>query len=136
MECENGYHPWIHGRRKTLRHPPHLLRTRFPRLLSIAIPQLEVSPESDRFDSRHARRSHLAFAVDDLAGEIGLAVGFEFKGQTISKIPRGGGITTQGETVGELQAMITDAVSGYFDPSEAPARIKIHFEEDPVLLVA
>jgi predicted RNase H-like HicB family nuclease len=50
--------------------------------------------------------------------------------------PRGGGITTQGETLGELQAMITDAVSGYFDPSEAPARIKIHFEEDPVLLVA
>jgi hypothetical protein len=32
--------------------------------------------------------------------------------------------------------MITDAVSGYFDPTEAPARIKIHFEDDPVLLVA
>lgn len=46
--------------------------------------------------------------------------------------PRAGGITTQGDTLGELQAMITDAVSGYFDPSEAPARIKIHFEEDPV----
>jgi predicted RNase H-like HicB family nuclease len=31
--------------------------------------------------------------------------------------PRGGGITAQGDTLGELQAMITDAVSGYVDPS-------------------
>ena len=38
--------------------------------------------------------------------------------------PRGGGITTQGDTLGELQEMITDA------------RVKIHFAEDPVLLVA
>jgi len=32
--------------------------------------------------------------------------------------PRSGGITTQGDTLGELQEMITDAVSGYFDPTE------------------
>ncbi len=52
--------------------------------------------------------------------------------------PRGGGITTQGDTLGELQEMITDAVSGYFDPAEAaaPVRVKIHFAEDPVLSVA
>ena len=50
--------------------------------------------------------------------------------------PQGGGITTQGDTLGELQAMITDAGGGYFDPAEAPARVKIHFAEDPVLLVA
>ena len=50
--------------------------------------------------------------------------------------PRGGGITTQGDTLGELQEMITDAVSGFFDPAEVPARVKIHFAEDPVVLVA
>ena len=50
--------------------------------------------------------------------------------------PRGGGITTQGDTLGELQAMITDAVGGYFEQGTAPARVKIHFAEDPVLSVA
>lgn len=50
--------------------------------------------------------------------------------------PRGGGITTQGDSLGELQAMITDAVGGYFEPGEAPVRIKVHFCQDPVLQVA
>jgi predicted RNase H-like HicB family nuclease len=50
--------------------------------------------------------------------------------------PKGGGITTQGDTLGELQAMVTDAVSGFFDPKESPLRIKLHFSEDPVLQVA
>lgn len=38
---------------------------------------------------------------------------------------RGGGITTQGDTLGELQEMITDAVGAYFDPAVVPAKVKI-----------
>jgi predicted RNase H-like HicB family nuclease len=34
--------------------------------------------------------------------------------------PRGGGITTQGDSFAELNAMISDAVSGYFEPKERP----------------
>jgi predicted RNase H-like HicB family nuclease len=34
--------------------------------------------------------------------------------------PKGGGITTQGDTLAELHAMIADAVKGYFDPGRKP----------------
>lgn len=47
-----------------------------------------------------------------------------------------GGITTQGDSFGELQDMIRDAVGGFFEPSEAPRRVKIHFVEDPMLQIA
>lgn len=50
--------------------------------------------------------------------------------------PAGGGITTQGETLAELQTMINDAVLGYFEPGAAPAQVRIHFTQDPVLAVA
>lgn len=50
--------------------------------------------------------------------------------------PRGGGVTTKGDSLGELQAMITDAVGVYFEPGEAPMRIKFHFCPDLVLHVA
>ncbi|MEW6303479.1 MAG: 2-oxoisovalerate dehydrogenase [Verrucomicrobiota bacterium] len=47
--------------------------------------------------------------------------------------PGGGGITTQGDTLAELHAMIADAVGGYFEESERPHRVRLHFSEDPVL---
>lgn len=50
--------------------------------------------------------------------------------------PRGGGITTQGDTLADLQAMVTDAVSGYFNPGEVPLRLRLHFAQDPVVSVA
>ena len=34
--------------------------------------------------------------------------------------PQGGGITTQGETLADLRAMVTDAVGGYFEPGQIP----------------
>jgi predicted RNase H-like HicB family nuclease len=46
----------------------------------------------------------------------------------------GWGITTQGETLEELRAMVRDAVDGYFDDSaQAPRIIRLHFVRDEVL---
>ena len=50
--------------------------------------------------------------------------------------PGTGGIVTQGDTLDELQAMIADAVGGYFDEAERPAQVRLHFLEDPVLALA
>lgn len=50
--------------------------------------------------------------------------------------PGGGGITTQGDSFRELDAMITDAVGGYFESNERPKRVRLHFSEDPVLALA
>jgi predicted RNase H-like HicB family nuclease len=50
--------------------------------------------------------------------------------------PRGGGITTQGDSFAELDAMISDAVEGYFEPNDRPKRVRLHFSEDPILAVA
>ena len=47
--------------------------------------------------------------------------------------PGRGGITTQGDDWVELQAMISDAVSGYFDEAKRPRRVRLHFLTDPVL---
>jgi hypothetical protein len=47
----------------------------------------------------------------------------------------GGGITTQGDSFAELDA-IADAVGGYFEPKERPKRIRLHFSKDPILAVA
>ena len=47
-----------------------------------------------------------------------------------------GGITTQGETLEELQAMIADAVEAYFDSGKGPQRVRLHFLEDPVVALA
>lgn len=44
-----------------------------------------------------------------------------------------GGITTQGDSLAELQEMIADAVQGYFEPDETPNRVSLHFATDPVL---
>jgi predicted RNase H-like HicB family nuclease len=50
--------------------------------------------------------------------------------------PGGGGITTQGDSFRELDAMITDAVDGYFEPGQRPKQVRLHFSEDPVLAIA
>jgi len=50
--------------------------------------------------------------------------------------PKGGGITTQGDTLAELHAMIADAVKGYFEPGQHPRRVRLHFVEDPVFALA
>ncbi len=43
-----------------------------------------------------------------------------------------GGITTQGDTLGELQTMIADALSGFFEPGEVPCQVKVHFPQQPL----
>jgi predicted RNase H-like HicB family nuclease len=48
-------------------------------------------------------------------------------------LPERGGISTQGETLSELEEMIADAVSGYFESADRPRKVKLHFIEDPVL---
>ncbi len=50
--------------------------------------------------------------------------------------PAGGGICTQGESFGDLEAMVRDAVEGYFADREKPDRVRLHFESDPELAVA
>lgn len=50
--------------------------------------------------------------------------------------PERGGITTQGDTVAELEAMVADAVEAYFAPDQRPKRVRLHFVEDPVLSLA
>ena len=50
--------------------------------------------------------------------------------------PRGGGISTQGDDLTHLQAMIRDAVLCHFDEGEVPARARLHFTEDPALAFA
>lgn len=48
--------------------------------------------------------------------------------------PEGGGITTQGKDLRELQEQITDAVACHFYGEEAPRRIRLHFISDPILI--
>ena len=50
--------------------------------------------------------------------------------------PAGGGITTQGDSFAELDAMIRDAVTGYFLDGTGPRLVRLHFMEDPELAVA
>jgi hypothetical protein len=48
--------------------------------------------------------------------------------------PGGGGITTEGKDLRELQQQVTDAVHCHFDEGEVPRRIRLHFVVDPVLI--
>lgn len=50
--------------------------------------------------------------------------------------PAGGGICTQGDNFADLEAMLLDAVEGYFTDKEKPERIRLHFVRDPELAVA
>lgn len=48
--------------------------------------------------------------------------------------PSGGGITTQGRDLSDLQRQITEAVAVHFDERTSPQRIRLHFVHDPVLV--
>jgi predicted RNase H-like HicB family nuclease len=50
--------------------------------------------------------------------------------------PGGGGITTQGDSFRELDAMLADAVDGHFEPDQRPKRVRLHFSENPVLALS
>ena len=50
--------------------------------------------------------------------------------------PGGGGITTQGDSFGELDIMIADAVAGYFEADQRPRSVRLHFSQDPILAPA
>ena len=50
--------------------------------------------------------------------------------------PGGGGITTEGDSFRELDAMIMDAVEGYFGSEQRPKQVRLHFSEDPVFALA
>ena len=45
----------------------------------------------------------------------------------------GGGITTQGRDLSELQDNIREAIRCHFAPGELPRAIRLHFVSDPVL---
>lgn len=48
--------------------------------------------------------------------------------------PAGGGITTQGKDLAELQANLREAVQCHFEAGRAPKFIQLHFVDDPVLV--
>jgi predicted RNase H-like HicB family nuclease len=50
--------------------------------------------------------------------------------------PAGGGICTQGDSFGEVEDMIRDAVEGYFADRARPTRVTLHFVRDPELALA
>ena len=74
------------------------------------------------------KRSEITFQVEPCAETGGYVARWDD--------PNGGGITTQGETLAELQSMVADAVGGYFDAGEAPASVRLHFVTDPIIAVA
>lgn len=83
---------------------------------------------------RHGRRS----ATLEEVKEITFTVRPEEDGGFSASwdAPGGGGISTQGDDLAELQAMIRDAVLCHFEPGELPARVLLHFEQDPALALA
>ena len=50
--------------------------------------------------------------------------------------PAGGGLTTQGKDLSELEANIREAVLCHFDGAQAPSSIRLHFVSDLVLTTA
>jgi predicted RNase H-like HicB family nuclease len=50
--------------------------------------------------------------------------------------PEGGGITTQGQDLKDLQAQVMEAVAAHFELDESPRRIRLHFVSDPILVPA
>jgi predicted RNase H-like HicB family nuclease len=51
--------------------------------------------------------------------------------------PRGGGITTQAESLDELLIALKEAVRCHFEECKtAPHKVSLHFETDPVLQLA
>jgi predicted RNase H-like HicB family nuclease len=47
-----------------------------------------------------------------------------------------GGLTTQGETLAELEDNVREAVAVHFEAGDAPKTVRLHFVDDPVLAAA
>ena len=50
--------------------------------------------------------------------------------------PKGGGITTQAESLEKLEEAIIEALHCHFAKRTAPREVSLHFESDPVLQFA
>jgi predicted RNase H-like HicB family nuclease len=50
--------------------------------------------------------------------------------------PRGGGITTQADSLEELAVAVREAIRCHFANRTAPREVSLHFENDRVLQVA
>lgn len=48
--------------------------------------------------------------------------------------PQGGGITTQGRDLGNLEEQVADAVRCHFDSTALPKKVRLHFVCDPVVV--
>jgi predicted RNase H-like HicB family nuclease len=49
---------------------------------------------------------------------------------------QGGGITTQGKDLQELERNLREAVNCHFENGQAPDQVRLHFVNDPVLATA
>lgn len=47
--------------------------------------------------------------------------------------PQGGGVTTQGQDLDDLEVQVAEAVRCHFDPQDYPKCVRLHFVSDPVL---
>jgi predicted RNase H-like HicB family nuclease len=50
--------------------------------------------------------------------------------------PKGGGITTQADSLAELPDAINEAVRCHFLNRKSPRQVALHFEHDPILQLA
>lgn len=50
--------------------------------------------------------------------------------------PKGGGITTQGKDLRELQDNVCEAIQCHFSDEQTPKKIRLHFVRDPFLVTA
>ena len=82
-----------------------------------------------KIGAKYCRMKEITFSVEP-CGETG---GFVARWDDA---PGKGGITTQGDSLAELHAMIADAVTGFFEPAERPRLVRLHFVEDPIVTVA
>ena len=73
-----------------------------------------------------ARMKDITFTITPCAATGGFVARWD-------DAPGRGGITTQGDSFAELDAMIADAVNGYFEAPARPQRVRLHFVEDPVV---
>jgi hypothetical protein len=72
--------------------------------------------------------------VDEITFEVGVSEDSGWLVATWDAPQGGGGITTQGRDLRELQEQVQDAIQCHFDPGEAPRRVRFHFVSDPVLV--
>jgi predicted RNase H-like HicB family nuclease len=50
--------------------------------------------------------------------------------------PQGGGISTQADTIAELEEAVKEAVRCHFASRPSPSRASLHFAHDPELVLA